>query len=128
MQNSANRFPGDTSPSPDAHSNQRIIFLTAVSLAVSLLFASFYPAPLVAAVFSNLALIAAAVSSVMALMRLQPLLGDTLNLWDHAAILALFSLGAAMFIDTEAVKAFIEANASASGAVEPAAPAAPSTS
>ena len=118
MQNSANRFPGDTSPGPDANTNQRIIVLTGMSLAVSLVFASFYPTPLVAAVFSNLALIAAAVSSVMALMRMQSPLGETLNLWDHAAILALVSLGAAMFIDTEAVKAFIEANASASGATE----------
>lgn len=107
---------------PEAH-NRGVLVMTVLSIAAAYALAAFAPAPLVLATFSGLlGLSAIATLMVAALMRQRPF-ASHLTLWDKAAILALVSMCAGLMVDSEAMRAFLEAHeeaASAEGVTAPA--------
>lgn len=125
MHGQANNFPGNRPANQDADTNRRILLLSGLSTAVAFLLSSFYPPQLVLAVFSGLAMMMALGTIFTAVIMLHRPFKGPLNLWDKAALLALASIGAGLFVDPEAVRAFVDANMAANAAAT-AAPAAPS--
>ncbi|MGI9384580.1 MAG: hypothetical protein ACR2PO_15625 [Methyloligellaceae bacterium] len=114
MQKRANGFAGRSSEALGNEQNRRILLLTGLSLATALVLASLYPPPLLLAVFSNLLLLMALATGVMAIVLTQRPLADHLNFWDKAALLTFAGLAIGMLVDTEAVLAFMEAQTSGS--------------
>ncbi|MEM9956065.1 MAG: hypothetical protein AAF811_00745 [Pseudomonadota bacterium] len=105
--------------------NNRIITLSALSIVLALFLASFYPQPLVLAMFSTLMVLVAMASSFTALILRQDLFGPRLTLWDKSATLAVAGLAAGLVVDPEAVQVFIDAaNAPAAAVEAPSVPAA----
>ncbi len=124
MQGQANNFPGNGPANQDTDTNRRILLLSGLSMAVAFLLSSFYPPQLVLAVFSGLAMMMALGTIFTAVIMLHRPFRGPLNLWDKAALLALASVGAGLFVDPESVRAFVDANIAAN-AVAPAAPTPP---
>ena len=123
MHDGANGIQGNTPGNSAGVANQRIIMMTGISLAIALLFASLYPKPIVLAVFSSLLLLAAIASALTAVLLVQRPFVEHLNLWDKALLLTFFGLAAGLFVDVDAVKAFVEAQSTApAGAESTAAP------
>ncbi len=122
MHDGANGIPGNTPQSSPSVANQRIIMMTGMSLAIAFLFASLYPKPVVLAVFSSLLLLAAIASALTAVLLVQRPFVEHLNLWDKALLLTFFGMAAGLFVDIEAVKAFIEAQSAAPAGAEATAP------
>ena len=123
MHDGANGIQGDTPQGSPSVANQRIIMMTGMSLAIALLFASLYPKPIVLAVFSSLLLLAAIASALTAVLLVQRPFVEHLNLWDKALLLTFFGMAAGIFVDVDAVKAFIEAQSVQAGGAETSAPA-----
>lgn len=116
MHGQANNFPGNGPANQYSDTNRRILLLSGLSMAVAFLLSSFYPPQLVLAVFSGLAMMMALGTIFTAVIMLHRPFRGPLNLWDKAALLALASIGAGLFVDPEAVQAFVEANIAANTA------------
>ena len=120
MQDDAHGYRGEPAPPPENDVDGNILLLTGISIAVSAFFASFYPGPLVLTVLSTLLLFTALASSFTAAVLAQRIFGEHLNFWDKAMFLVFAGLVAGSFVDTEAVKAFLEAQQDPQSSTAPA--------
>ena len=124
MNNRNDKGFGNAGIGPVRTVDRQILLMTGLSLAIALVLASLYPPPLTMAVFSGLLMLASIATVLTAMLLWQRPRLNSLNLWDKAAILAFVSLGAGMFVDPDATRAFIEARSA--DVVAPAADPAPS--
>ncbi len=109
MHYGSHRPPSSNDPSTGHADNVSTLVVTGLSVAVIAIFASWYPAALVPAIFAKLAMWAALASAGMALLFSQHAFSRELNLWDKAMFLCFASLVAAAFIDAEAIEALAAA-------------------
>lgn len=109
-------------PKPDEASpqveNNRIVFVTLSSIAITLLVSAGAPAPLFLPMVSGLLLLTAAGTLMIALIVGQPIWPSHFTFWDKGALLAFLGLLAGLFADHEAARAFLAAQADVSGAVD----------
>lgn len=98
-------------------SNRTICLLGALTVAVILFYASFYPRPLALPVASGLLAMCALAFAVAAALRWHNMVAAHFTFWDVAVVLLFLALGAGMLSDPQAVEAYLRA-ASESGAVQ----------
>ncbi len=80
----------------------------AITLAITLLIASFLPPEIRAATITSFLFFAAIANAILALMSRTPLFPPYFSRWDQAAILYLISMATATFVDYEAALRFLE--------------------
>ncbi len=98
-------------PRPMAPMHLPVLSLTGLSVAFAFLVSTQLPPPLMLVAFAELLLLSALVAACTALLLMQRPNETRLVLWDKALFLTFGGLLAGLFVDVEAVRAFVEANA-----------------
>ena len=98
-------------------SNRTVCLLGALTVAVILFYASFYPRPLALPVASGLLAMCALAFAVVAALRWHNMVAAHFTFWDVAVVLLFLALGAGMLSDPQAVEDYLRA-ASESGAAQ----------